>query len=438
MTNKYSDMFDALQKITTAHDIDLAKTDFFEETLLKLAGIEEKPKGCQFAMNQATRGENCNFDLTISKEAAAAFVTQLNSRFPELNAIDLTDTSPQMVNGHPARFIRMNCEAIQKHLLPLIERELEANPKMSEPYQKKYEFNDVLSHLHKLFSKWGMSISHSDCFEETLCYVVARQLRQQAATPRFFNEKSAALPELVQVTGTEETPEIMTTSSRFQPNPQNKYITDLFITTPIEPAKRIVAYFNSLIPDSAAISEQQHTVSGKTELHTLIIIKNKALVHKDFAEAIERALNEYSLDELDKYRVESGTLKLKTSETVAMLYRRTVDFPLYTNNDYKVAANALIGSIAKLKDYFEQQNKVEASQLQLLVKDIHSKRRILKGLITTEDALLEHFENTLNKDIKKLLKDVVDAVTSQFKPMETPYVASENSAGLPYGPGIRC
>lgn len=419
MLNEFKDMFNALEKIATAYDLDM-KTDFFEEILLKLAEIDEKPKGCLFEIGRfVTVGENCNFYLAISAESVAAFVRNLNARFPELKAEHFT--IPREVNGHPARHISMNCEAIRKHLLPLIDGCLKANPKIAMPYLRKYEYNDVLNHLNQLFAKWGIKTSATDCFEETLCYVVMRELRRQAATTGFFDQRNATT-DAAQTTSTsttstiaDHTPDITTTSSRFQPNPHNKWLTNLYITTPIGPARKIAAYLNSIIPGTAAVAEQQHTLEGKSGLHTLIIIKNRVLVHKALAEALATALKEYPLEQLNKYRVQSGWLLLETSNAVLKLCQLAADFPASTKTGCK-AAEELVASIENLKVYFKNP-KIEVDPFQLLVEDIQSKERILKDLIADEDNLFGGVKNILD-EIETSLNDLVDPATNRIKVMQ--------------------
>lgn len=433
MKTKYDDMHQALSKIIIPYDIVLSKTDFFEETLLIIGGITEKPKGCHCEMNRATFGENCNFDLTISPESASALVVNLNSKFPELQAVDLTDTAPQMINGHKARFIRINCQAIQKHLLPLIEEKLKSNPEMAKPYQNKYSFNEVASQLHQRLAKRGISIAKTDCVEETICYLV--------------NQKSSKYrnPEIMSsINKFFDVPTIKTESSSFRANQQDSWSTDLFITTPIESAKKIVDYFNSILLNSAKMEAEQQPLADRKGLFTKITIDNIALMKPDFLDSVDAALTEYSLDELDRYRVQSSTLSRKTSETINTLYQLAVSLK-YSNSEYQKAAEELTESISLFKAYFEL-NTVKSVPIKL-VKDIHSKRRILKGLLTPEDALLEDFQNKLNKPLKKSIQTVTSTINNQFTPLENPFIKRQQSLNdvlssyddiLSYGPGMRC
>jgi hypothetical protein len=235
-------------------------------------------------------------------------------------------------------------------------------------------------------------------------------------------------------------PNIKSELSHLQSNPQDKWSTDLYITTPIELAQKIVAYFNSILPSSAKIAQAQQTLANKNGLFTKITIDNTVLIKPTFLDAINVALNEYSLDELDQYRVQSGTLSRKTSETLIKLHQLAVSFTKSLNNNSNSVAEELIASITRLKTYFDNQSVVK-SVPNNLIKDIHSKRRILKGLLTPEDDLLENFLNNLDKPLKQAIQTVMKAINDQFGPIVNTLTAPQQSNGndiLSYGPGMRC
>ena len=51
----FQEMDKALQKIVLPYKLDLTNSDFFEDTILQLAGVEEKSPGCVIWPRQSAR-----------------------------------------------------------------------------------------------------------------------------------------------------------------------------------------------------------------------------------------------------------------------------------------------------------------------------------------------------------------------------------------------
>ena len=183
--HEYNEMQAELKKIIAPYNIDIHTHDFFEDTLLIFADIEEKPNGCQFDYSNS-KPHLTDFYFTISRTSARTFVTQMNSISADLDAQDLTDTSTRKINGKQTCFIRMNSDAIRVNLLPLISVYLKAHPDVANRYQLKTTYNEMSSAQNALFSRFGISVNITDCFEETLCYVVKKILNYLLPSV-FFN-----------------------------------------------------------------------------------------------------------------------------------------------------------------------------------------------------------------------------------------------------------
>jgi hypothetical protein len=460
MHSRYNDMLSAFDIIITPYTIDCSTTDFFEEIILKLAGIEEKPDGCKFGVNNATSGENCNFDYVISEASAKKFVESLNEKFPALKAVDLTHTvTSNYVNDKAARFIRINTLAIHQHLLPLIATYLREHPEIALDYQKRHDFNHLADKLNEIFSKFAINIGPTDCFEETLCYTVTKNLKMNSRAMTLFQQQKQLIPDLANIAlqylcvnpkgsivGEEEEanlPELITTTSRYSPNKQDKYATDLLVTLSVEHAKRVENYFNAIKSGSAKVASEQIWVEDKGRLMTMITITNRVLLNPIFLDSIKDSLEEYDQYKLDQYRVQSRTINRTTRDCVLDLIsiqkRISTDYAKFVD-----PSNELVAAIKGLTDYVSEQGVKNSKHIDGLIVVIHSKRRILKGVVTLEMQLFEKFR-MIGKEIKKAVQEISKIANNKFPPVPmrthdfvnpNPPQHYNNFAGL--GPTMRC
>jgi hypothetical protein len=272
----WSTMHKALEKMIADNHYEFTQHDtpFILDVIFKMAGINIKID--KHFQELAEYFPVTVFHVDILFEEMKNALIILNKKFPSLNARFPTLGQVKARDDWPTR-ITLDMQEFINTIIRLIPPYLSENPLLRMHYENMCIVRKTLA---KLFHNhgFGMSVSKSDCFEETLCLLVRKRLEAQGI----------------------EVKELVTTNSMFNDNPTRKDQTDIFLTTPIDAALHIVNYFNHIRKDTASMEEKQEWVENKNAYLTKITVANSTLlclrVQEDLTFAVKNLISKEAIE----------------------------------------------------------------------------------------------------------------------------------------------
>jgi len=325
--NNFS-LHQALSNILKSFGIDKDSSIFddghptiFEEFILKTTIPELKPVKIhsyqhakyQLDLDQQFPNQTCFF-YQISPETAQTVVNRLNELFPSIEAsynaefqASFKTLAGRFDDSNKRRMLIENTHAFsgvvlidtnsmgRSGLLAAFQHYLHKNPQIVEYYQLyPFDWETVHSRLQTFFAKHGMSISDTDCFEETLCRLVKRKTLQDPS----HNTQD---DEIIQA--------IETTNSQFYLNPILFNTTSISLSVTTKQGLIIADYFNQIKPDSATAYEKKTSSEEKSsQSRTILRVRNSVLLHPQFASDLAKELEITPKEICQKYRELSKSL----------------------------------------------------------------------------------------------------------------------------------
>ncbi|MHB1948996.1 MAG: hypothetical protein ACYCQI_12890 [Gammaproteobacteria bacterium] len=447
----YKKMHDELTALTDTYQIKLDRAHFFEDMILKLAEIKEVSSNSDFGESKTKPGF-VYFDFEFSKEAGLQLVQTLNSQFPSLMAVDDTDLF-EMLNGgkvntigrfggKPARLIYMRTDAIIEHLLPRIADYMQAHPEIAASYVR-YSFNELLNKVDAELAKYGISCRRTDCFEETICALVNRYFNSSARVSSFFQTKfpddakpypDGVLDMTLNYLGVktskpkEDDVYLITIDSRFQPNSDDQWKTDFYLTTDIVQAKKIEAYFNRLEPNSALLSSKPELLADKKAHFTRISIANSALMDEKFWILFNDTMQSYSKEKIERYRKQSKSINRTMSDCLSGFEEvDKIILVLCRNRDLSQNERLIAMKVLMYLRDLEAQIRVEnknvefdplitekalSPELTACVDNVKKHLELLKSTQSSNPVVSTFFEKDAEV-INQLINDISDLVTNK-------------------------
>jgi hypothetical protein len=272
MKTRYEQMVAELEKI--AKPLNLNKSHFFEETLLRIADIKESPQKCRFE----GEGDDCLFSFAISTAALNQFITYYSRvEFNGLNVIDVTEAYKN--NPEKRRYteientltfvITMRIDALQKKVFPLIRNYLLKNPGIIERYDRQsYCSTRTLFDIENIFKEKKMSVNY---FGEVFLGITRKHINTtfyliglHIKTDIFPAEFSLSLLSIVcsylhlsietlKTYTQKDIDELISYQGFLKCNPQDNHSLILHLKTPNRSAEIVADYFNRINPASATV-----------------------------------------------------------------------------------------------------------------------------------------------------------------------------------------
>lgn len=429
--NTLTQLLDDIIKITNQHKIDIQECDVFEEFLLFLAEVEEKPKKSMFGFPEEYGETFCVFSIAIDVAALPQLLT-LNEKFPELDVRDVTkevnqniaSSVPKQLEGQATLIIRISVAGLQNHILSKLDNHLKENQEIVRHYQRFSQTYDVVSKtLFDLFMIEGMDTHKSDCFEETLCHIV-RESGQRATViadtlrylPHVLIQLIGNYLNLIEVKA--EGNELVPTKSQFSPNPEFKYATNLLLHVPMNSAKLVERFFNQMHTKSAILHDGINSAG-----FTIITVDNQNLIHEGLTSDIKDAIKFFPQAKLDTYRKQSGTIKYSLQECREKL----ADIVKILSNN-KVF-HALIHSIYKITHHPIK----DSVQLEKLINNIIVELTKIEESIkkNSKCCIFTRFSKYVVKQFKESSKNIIEVLENIDKIANKKFSPSlEHKAGL--------
>jgi len=115
------DLMRELYSLANSLGVGLTYTNFFEDTLLALADVEQSLIECQFGTDKNGDSKNnyCRFKFVNLTETSTKQLLAFNEKYPQLEIKEIKSTSDEQ-DEQNAKFFIMNARALRVHVLPLI------------------------------------------------------------------------------------------------------------------------------------------------------------------------------------------------------------------------------------------------------------------------------------------------------------------------------
>lgn len=288
-----------LKGLVESYGMSFSDCDAFEDTILKLMGVEEKPRGCLLQESPYLGANQCTLVLTISSESADLFVKQLK-RYPALDARiikyarDLLDIQTQ-VNGYEGIVISMDAAAVEKHLVPLFETYLKEHPDVVTHYRSfNHKAEDVCFAITQIAKDKRKNVD--DLIKSLYAMMLATDVPKSKLMIETLTMFSLSLVNLISSylsIAQEKDQVVQILGGSLNRNVHTGICTNLtlFYRTPekLKPHNPIAQMINDRVPDTAVIDSEDCEVKSDTKI-TVISIKNSALMSKQFHSRCDLAL----------------------------------------------------------------------------------------------------------------------------------------------------
>jgi hypothetical protein len=242
------------------------------DSILKLADCAVPVEHYNF--EPAAHSDDIIFHLQNSLAEVKTIIDDLNNKFPTLLADFAIIKQAAVKPDFPIR-IRMRIDVLIEKIIPLMPQFFDSHPEFIEPY--KLNASNFINHL---FKSLNMSTSHSDCFEETLCYLVDQRLKS-----RNINISN-----------------LMSTTSRFCPDPKDKSLFNIFLSIPLASAQHVVDYFNEISPNSARLHPEAAWDERCRVYFATIFVLNSTILNERFVDDIKATVASYPPEILARYQ----------------------------------------------------------------------------------------------------------------------------------------
>lgn len=405
------DLINGLQDAVKDYQIDFSRCDLFEEFILDLAGIEEKPKQCTFdEYGRDSIVFGIIMDPKFSKEVVA-----LNKKFPSLAVEDVTEREKTAqanynsavrfpITAEPCFVLKMNLLALFNCILPLLKAKAKEDPKYFLKYQR---FNFDQSHLRvydNLLENEGLGLNYSDTneFENILSDVIKTSIKEQRAKREHLDLCLEGVKGLIKIIADydmgyikdekvddkklEEKGSLLTnklSSSRLMRGrmiEREAHVAN-FGAVPTSSAHMIKVFFDSVVPGSVQISEikedkpsaaANEEKSQTTSPGVNLKIDIQALVHESVVDAVKTKMKRTSYQIFDAYRKEKDPAYLIRSEKVAFLKN------LYDQVKDDAGYAPVLTPLKNLIDHLEvDQEYKEKEKMTQLIADLEKQLREL-------------------------------------------------------------
>lgn len=322
--------------------------DFFEEFILKIARIKEQPARIEY-YSLPSDPNSCYLAMKIDNADVRKKILLLNEKFPDLKINisknyynraalygDMWDICE--FNQEKDLFIKMDAEALQTHILPLLKTYLKDNPEVVKSYQDDSMILHVaVEAIKELLKKEGISWGNEEythflvefrMYMFVLCHMILdSSIRAQGVTSTLQTLSIPTVLNTIVLDYLNATPfdiekfkfseESFTYGGPWFARGDDLTRLDdhnqmrMYLTLESSSIKSFLDFFNRIVYRSA-VSELM--ISKQDEYH--IDIKNKVFVNPGFQSLMQDALQIMPLDKLDAYRVYSKTLPETTTEMI--------------------------------------------------------------------------------------------------------------------------
>lgn len=448
---EYEQMHDKLTEFLESQQIDSSKCDAFEETILKVMGIQEEPKGCRFGHNASLGYTNCFLMLTISEEACAWLIHELNRKYPGIRARNITQDAMEKYGLDPeiddkqAQVLVLNALWIKDGLLPDIKKYFAEHPELVSHYQSynhtaktigtqyaaivkqtpdaKIPDENVFSLLWPLFlegaTKATIMPDALPQFSLDLVGLVCRYLDWPLI--RNAEERAAIMAEM--------DPNIAIDYTGLSHNIQSPLFTDLNIffkgpATAALPHKAFARCINGFTPGAATVSDVT-LAEGKTTLNACVVrVQNAALVHPGLMFKVTETLQ--------KHAAEQKALKDQKKEKEDKVEQKI---------DAATAAPAALASEQKAYEPTQEdviQYSATLLGLNKIIKYVSNKKEYKEAkenagtaFVEALQQLVEHIRNGKLEDSERydqLRLNTTDALTNLLKNLDQTFLKREQFA----------
>lgn len=383
----YSEMIKKFTTIVESYGLNIGQCDIVEETILKMAEIDETPQGCRFSIYENIGLDYCIFAFTISAEAGRQLVTYLNRQFPFINAKNITAAAESLdistdVNGHPAIIIQMNIDAIQRFLLPEFEKYLKTHPEVVKEYShSKYKFEHVKTILQRSFHAEHVDEVNIDNFVQALWNMLVRNApggKIIADTLFMFSLDVIGIINNYLTFNIYEPNEIVAglkiLSGSINQNIRDPLYTDLNIsftglpsTKPHRAFEKYLGVFASQPIHEIKLGDDEKKTSVQTRVITM---HNTAWMNPEFHSAAQKAFIDYSQEQKQPSKPRMYSSAEAYADNLHKLYIRLTNLKkikkfMIEKEEYKDSATKLIGMLQEYIDYIETTENKNVEQVKL-------------------------------------------------------------------------
>ncbi len=266
-------------------DIQITNIPFLISVIFKMSGIPDEVISGRFHNSLSFKTIVFHLDFSMSK--LNKFVTAINNRFPALNA-----NAPYVGENHWYAQLPMRISIGVDNLIaliPIIADYLENNPAVVDYYENV--LGAGIKKIRGLFRKLELELADTNYFGKALCYMANEYYENQKNSP--------------------PVPFLMTANTHIKADIENFLQIHILVTTPPDRVRHLVAYLNSLMPNSAELHPIIFRLENKKTPHMQLVVKNTVLVLPEFLKQLEEKIKLMAteLHDLEEKEIDLDTFK---------------------------------------------------------------------------------------------------------------------------------